>query len=188
MLTPFTDRWNVFTTALGSHRYVVADIAKLALLAAAAVYLYWFGRRMTPYEVALTVAAVLLVLFFWVVLEYALKLTRQISDARLSLAALRADGVTLRNCHGAVTDKASFEAWAKKVNAWRDTVQRELEKISKSDAAWFSVLDVVPPARIPPPQWHSSRKDWSAFAKLYGEHDCRLARLGDMIRELWGKR
>ena len=184
-----SDRWHVFTTALGSRRYAVADIAKLAVVVATAAYLYWYGRQMSAVEIALTILAVLFALFFWIVLEYALKLTRQISDARLSLAELRAAGVRLRNdTYETVTDKRTFEKWEKKVTVWTKKVHRELEKISKSDAVWFSVLDVVPPPRIHPPTWATGHADYPPFEKLYGEHDCRLARLGDMIRELWVKR
>src|SRR3546814_1694096 len=52
-----------------SHRYGVADLAKLAAAGAAAAYLYWYGREMKSVDIALTVLLVVLALFFRIVLE-----------------------------------------------------------------------------------------------------------------------
>jgi hypothetical protein len=134
------DHWKVFWTALGSHRYGVADLAKLAAAAAAAAYLYWYGREMSLVDIALTVLFVVFVLFFWVVLDYAVKLTKQIRDARLRIAELRVSGVELRNyALNRVATDGAFEEWRLRVNDWTNEVQDELGKISKSDAVWFSV-------------------------------------------------
>jgi hypothetical protein len=182
----FSDRWTVFTTALGSRRYAVADIAKLAVLIATAAYLYVYGRAMTSWEIALAVTTVLFILFFWVMLEYALKLTRQIADARVRIAELRHEGVRIRNdALGGITDGSLWTDWEARALAWNQEVISEMEKISKSDAVWFSVLDIVPSPRI----WPSAFPEgWEPqFLKLFREHDFRVRRLGEMIRDLWGR-
>lgn len=180
-----TERWRVFQTALGSRRYALADIFKLVLGLAAAFYLYWYGRDMTTFELIASGAAVVLAFCFWVTLEYALKLTRKISDGRVKIAQLRNSGVEIRNRgRRTVFDHASWERWRKEALSWNDEVIRELREISIADALWFSVLDVVPPPRIPP-EVVPGGEDSAAFVKLFGEHDVRLSRLGEMIRELW---
>jgi hypothetical protein len=141
------------------------------------------------FGILVAIVCVVLFLIAWLLLEYALKLTRQISDARLRLAELRAKGVKLRNCAlGTVTDGVSFDRWRRQVERWRKQVERELEKISKSDAVWFSVLDIVPPPRIAPVMLPPVQRDADAFLKLFREHDLRLRRLGKMIRDLWGRK
>lgn len=87
-----------------------------------------------------------------------------------------------------VKDVDAFEKWEREVIEWTNEVQGELKKISESDAVWLSVLDVVPPPRVPPPTWPVGRSaPYGPFAKAYREHDFRVARLGEMIRELWAK-
>lgn len=180
-----SDRWRVFQTALGSRRYALADVAKLALAGAAALYFYFYGRTMTTFEVVASGAAVVFGFCFWVTLEYALKLTRKISDGRVKIAELRNRGVEIRNRGlGAVTDSESLRVWRDDALAWNADVIRELREISVADALWFSVLDVVPSPRVLP---HAlpEKPQRDEFRKLFGEHDARLARLGEMIRELW---
>jgi hypothetical protein len=180
-----SDRWRVFQTALGSRRYALADLFKLVLAVAAALYFYWYGRTMTAFEWTASGVVVILAFFFWVTLEYALLLTRKISDGRVRIAELRNKGVEIRNRgRRTVHDRPSWEAWKTEVLSWNDDVIRELREISVADALWFSVLDVVPTPRLHPEQVPGG-EDKTAFLKLFGEHDARLARLGEMIRQLW---
>jgi hypothetical protein len=183
-----SDRWNVFWSAVGTRRYGLADIGKLAAAIIAAAYFWWYHRELTTLEIWLAVALVVFVLLFWIMLEYGLKLTRQISDARLRLAHLRVTGVELRNeALDSIRDKRTFRAWERKVLAWNTEVQSEIEKISKSDAVWFSVLDIVLPPRISPVLVPSDPSVAADFLKLFREHDFRVRRLGKMIRDLWGR-
>jgi hypothetical protein len=187
-MRPLIDRWSVFKTALGTRSYGLSDLAKLAAALAAAAYFYWYGREMSSVEIALAVMSVVFIFLFWIMLEHALMLTRQISDARVRLAELRVEGVEIRNAGlEGVTDKAELESWGRRIGAWTDDVQSELGKISKSDAVWFSVLDIVPSPRISPSRWPKGNPEHGEFLKLFAQHDFRVMRLGEMIRELWSK-
>jgi len=181
-----SDRARVFWTALGTHRYGLADIAKLAAVGVAAASIYWFGYKMTALEIGLAVALVVAVLLFWIMLEYALKLTRQISDARVRISQLRHEGVRIRNdALRGVSSGPKWRAWEKRVLAWKQEVEDAIAEISRADAEWFSVLDIVPPPRLTSgvaPQGLEQK-----FLKLFGEHDFRVCRLGEMIRDLWGR-
>ncbi|GMV61354.1 MAG: hypothetical protein AMXMBFR74_05230 [Parvibaculum sp.] len=136
-------------------------------------------------------ACVFSALIFWWVLSYAVTLRRQILGTRVALSHLRGEGVKLRNAATSVfPTQRDFDEWEKKVLDWRTLVIEEIRKINEADAEWFSVLDVVPPPRISisslTPTQTAATMNWAAAQKkLYGEHDCRLARLGDMIQNLW---
>jgi hypothetical protein len=181
------DHWKVFLKAVGNRRYGLADTAKLVGVVAAAAYVYWYGREMSTWELSLSIATAILCLLLWIVLDYALKLSRQIADARHEIAALRSEGVALRNKGlDQVWDKATLDEWEAEVLVWNLKVLSELEKISRSDAVWFSTLDVVPPARLTPSRMPKNPHT-PAFLKLFREHDFRVLRLGEMIRDLWGR-
>lgn len=77
-------------------------------------------------------------------------------------------------------DKAILEAWIAEVVQWERDVTSAIAKVNEADAVWFSVLDVVPEPRIALYGAVPSNHE-----KLYRQHDARLARLGDMIRNLW---
>lgn len=127
--------------------------------------------------------------FFFFALNRVIWLNRQIKDGRVKIADLRHKGVQIRNRgRWIVQDEKSWLKWKKEALEWNRKVKREMEKISEADAEWFAILDVVPPPRLFPKLLLQDEKLQQDFLKLYQEHDFRLARLGEMIRDLWGKK
>jgi hypothetical protein len=129
--------------------------------------------------------------------NYAMRLRSQIKGARLNLAELRELGVGLRNdghrngvpIHIRVIDETSYLDWKARIEKWNNDVIDEIKRISEADAIWFGVLDVMPPLRTvaevsPFEKGFPYRDEHLHFLRL---HDARVARLGEMIRELWGK-
>ncbi|MGH6792086.1 MAG: hypothetical protein ACRECF_05035 [Methyloceanibacter sp.] len=164
----------------------MADIGKLAALVLATISLAWFGHQMSTLELGLAIALIIAILLFWIMLEHALKLTRQIADARVKIADLRHDGVRIRNDALVMTDK-EWPTWNEKALKWNTDVTEEIKKISVADSIWFSVLDVVPPQRIDPAITPADPLIREKYLKLFREHDYRLKRLNNMIRDLWGR-
>lgn len=191
-------RWKDYTTTLriaaDFKRFLLAPIISTVIGAAA-----WASQKLAEFDigyveeilsvlVGLLVAAILFFLWVW---DYAVKLRGQIRGTRVELSRLRAEGVELRNAAIAIfSTQTEFDEWKKKALEWNKRVIEEIRKINEADAEWFSILDVVSPPRIAmanqsPPQTVASMGWQGAQIKLYKEHDCRLARLGDMIRNLW---
>lgn len=115
-------------------------------------------------------------------------LNRQIRDSRVRIAELRDEGVKIRNKGWSGLTNESWREWEQEALNWNAEIISEMRKISEADATWFSVLDVVPPPRLFPAVLMQDGKIQEDFLKLYCEHDFRLARLGDMIRDLWGSK
>ena len=127
----------------------------------------------------LGVTVALFLLFYWL-LEYAVKLRRQIKGARAELASLRSLGVEIRNHGLQLRDEAAWKDWAIAAENWNKEVYKSLQKISEADAELFRVLDVLPSEpRVPYIPLNEDHK------KLLSEHDCRLDRLGTMVYSRW---
>lgn len=178
------ERKGVLESAAGVRRYVVAGL--IALVVGAFDYL----RRVTEQRgmtalVGMPSWAVGIVVFLaivgWWLLERLVKLERQMKGARLELAKLRVDGVALRNEGRRMTGyEETWKNWSTRALKWNDDVIASMKKLNEADAEWFSVLDVVPPARLALTKAGSLDHE-----KLYQEHDFRLRRLGEMIYGVW---
>jgi hypothetical protein len=112
------------------------------------------------------------------------RLERQIRGTRIELSRLRTRGVEIRNAGMRVPPPAegkwSWPDWEKAASEWSSDVVAAIQKIDEGYAEWFNILDVVPnPPRVPFNMAHVEH------AKLFREHDFRVMRLGELIRELW---
>ena len=185
------DRWEAFREGLGQKRYTIPIFIKTVLFVAAAVFLYFIGYKMSMSNQILFGIVVLLAILFWVMLEYAVKLRKQIRGTRVGLSELREKGVELRNeGREVMATQAAWDDWRKRAEKWNADVIQKIGEISQADAIWFSILDVVPNPRIPIGknnlQETIERRPWiKEHERLYHMHDFRVARLGEMIRELW---
>jgi hypothetical protein len=106
--------------------------------------------------------------------------------ARFELAKLRTEGVAIRNEGRSISHKQVLSKWEKKVGDWNSAVISSMGEINQADAEWFSVMDVIPDARLPIE--NTIPNDLTASAvhhKLYREHDFQLRRLGEMLYEIW---
>lgn len=182
------ERWGIIRDAIGTKRYGLADITKLVVGLAGIISVAIYGVDMTPIAKGAIIIAIILFFVAWYLLEYALKLKKQISDSRVQLSELRHKGVRLRNkARSSIVDKESWALWEQEANAWFKTLIKEMNNISEADAMWLLVLDVVPPPRLSVFNVPEDKETTEKFLKLYGEHDYRLRHLGKMIRDLWGK-
>lgn len=126
-------------------------------------------------------ALALIVYWMW---QYANKLRVQIEVARKKLAELRREGVALRN-RGllAFASQADLASWEKQTEDWHRDVCAAISEISIADSIWFETMDVVPSPRV---LLHNQFNQVS-HPKRYNEHDFQVRRLGEMVRDLWGK-
>lgn len=134
---------------------------------------------------AVAIFVALAMIAYWL-LEYLVYLRRRMRGARYELAQLRSQGVAIRNEGRSIIDRQKFEDWNKRSLDWNEQVIANIKKINEADAEWFSILDVVPDARLPIE--HTSAVDLKMSAdhhKSYREHDLRLKRLGEMLYEIW---
>ena len=115
--------------------------------------------------------------------SYAHSLRIQINDGRTKLSELRKQGVALRNEGEILHNRDTLGEWLLRVEKWNEGVLEAIGKISVADKIWFETLDIVPEPRVQP---HLS--DDIAFMKGYRHLDFRLARLDEMIRDLWGRK
>jgi hypothetical protein len=174
----------------------------LATVTAGAGYLVWLVEAATGYGVltlglpkwAAAVIVFLAVTWVWL-LEHTVKQRRRLRGARLDLATLRSEGVRIRN--EILRKNAApefFDEWIARTREWNDRVVGSLRNISVGDAEWFSVLDVVPPARLGlefefvggGSDFLTNEDKRNEIRRAFQHHDFRLARLGDMIQRLWG--
>lgn len=189
-----TERSDVFKISLGARRFVLPSLVLFVATVVSIVAAYFGGRGVdwltalpawVPFVVGLFVAHMMIT---WAVVEYAVKLRRQIRGTRVGLSSLRKEGVDLRNRgREPILDEAIWKAWERDVKDWNDRVIATIKDVNEADAIWFSVLDVVPPPRIAPFATDPPTKElWVADRfRLYSWHDLRVCRLGEMIRELW---
>ena len=183
-----SDRGAVLAAAWKEKRYLLPSLmlAVSAVVGLAVAGLKKIGVEidwLLPWFAALVVALFLGALW---ILEYTVTLRKQISGTRVGLSELRQEGVKIRN--DGITpfpDKSTWEDWRVLALDWNKRVINKIKEINEADGVWFETLDVVPSPRInlylkeEPELWQDDR------IKLYGEHDCRLKRLGEMIRNLW---
>lgn len=128
-------------------------------------------------------ASALAFLFAWM-FAYAHKLRRQIQISRVELSKLRKRGVALRNEGKSLfSSNSEFLEWSQNTKDWHKEVYESLKKISEADAEWFETLDVVPQPRIPLLNSFITNTQIDRYRQL----DFQVRRLGEMIRELWGK-
>ena len=183
-----SERWAIFKEALGASRYGLPNFIRLAVVVVAAIYLYRYGHAMNWIETAGVVGTVSFLILFLVMLEFCLKLTKQIREARVELSKLRRRGVELRNIGQKISNAETFDKWVADTNQWHNDVVACISQISAADAEWFAILDSYPDIPREPIK-EAFMRDGNEFEhnKRFAEHDFQLARLGNMIRDLWGK-
>jgi hypothetical protein len=183
----FKDRGVALRLILRNAAFSPVNLAKLAGIAAAG-FVYWrFRYQMSWFETGAIGVAVFFIILFWAAVEYCVKLRKQISDNRVELSRLRRKGVALRNYgQKKITNAKDFEKWHEDTYQWERDVVAAIGKISVADAEWFDILDSYPEKpREPLKKIFAPRK--KDHIARYGQHDFQLARLGGMIRDLWGK-
>lgn len=85
-------------------------------------------------------------------------------------------------------DEGSLMHWQSEIHKWNLDVIAELKKINEATSKWFETLDVFPEARTGcefPDGYPDILKAFHMH--LLAMHDARVARLGDMVKERWGK-
>ena len=183
------DRWAVLQAALGLRRFLLAPIIGTVVGS-----VDWVARKFAEADMghligvpswAVGIFAATFLVFWWV-LEYAVKLRKQIKGTRTELSRLREEGVGIRNAGMSMfSTRNGYDAWKAKTLDWNSRVIEEIRKINEADAEWFKVLDVVKAPRLqidirpPAPDWMNDHKFF------YKNHDFRLKRLGEMIQNLW---
>lgn len=172
-----------FKKAAGPRRYLVAAIffSVTALFDRIASWLKG-GSMMDLIGMPSWAAGIIVLLLFFLywTIERLVLLDRRMSGARAELAKLRSEGVEIRNDGVEIKDEGAWRQWEKAANEWSEKVYVNLRKISEADAEWFRVLDVVPVTpRVPHIPFNKEH------TKLFGEHDCRVDRLGSMVYNLW---
>jgi hypothetical protein len=116
----------------------------------------------------------------------ALDKTEQHENVRLRLAQLRNLGVGIRNeASNGVLMAAQWPQWWDKTVAWNAEVIETIKRISPADAEWFSVMDIMQPARVGLPIHESV--DAGNVVGAFQLHDERLVRLGQLITGEKGK-
>jgi len=186
MISYLKERWAVLKEALGASRYGLPNLVRGLVVLIGAAYLWAYGHAMTWLELTFVSCAVGFSILFWVLLDYCVKLTKQIREGRVQLSSLRKRGVELRNYgQGQVTSDASYDRWAADTLQWEKDVVAAIAKISAADAEWFEIMDVVPRPRLP--LNISGVTNQQVHVERYNQLDYQLKRLGEMIRDLWGR-
>ena len=119
-----------------------------------------------------------LTLLIWVLYRFLKRETERLfinEDARLELAKLRTEGVSLRNRCVPLT--TSLPEWIAECQGWTGRVIETIKKISQADAEWFKTLDAVPPPRL---FLESSNP---AQILTYRVHDFYLVKLEELIKK-----
>lgn len=192
MRNKLSEHWRTFQEALGIKQqllavFVVIMSARADWLNGVLVengYLPDRGEMIFGFPAWILGIAFALAFLFWWVFRYAHKLRTKIQVARVNISRLRTRGVELRN--EAATDLEDDEdlvRWETAILKWHIDVKKAIKEISIADAEWFGTLDVVPPPRIMLSKFVNN----DSHLKLYRQHDYQVYRLGEMIRDLWGK-
>lgn len=158
----------------------------------------WISRMLVQYEILeyetegmifgfpswiLGFLAAVSFLFIWFA-TYAHKLRLKIQVSRVRLSELRKTGVDLRNKgQRRFHYNPDWESWRDETIEWQKEVYNSIKEISVADAEWFDTMDVVPDPRLN----LVNPVNGDTHPKRYREHDFQVARLGEMIRDLWGK-
>ena len=172
-----SDRWAIFKEALGASRYGLPNFIRFAVVIIAAIYLYRYGHVMNWVETFGVIGTVTFSILFWVMLEYCLKIIKQIREARVEIAKLRRSGVELRNCgQSRVIDEATYDKWCADTLQWEKDVVAAIAKISVADAEWFAIMDSYPDAPRKPLLKPFAPREKS-HRERYEQHDFQLARL-----------
>ena len=182
-----SDRWAVLKEALGAASYGLPNIVRAVLALATVGYVGLYGHVMSWLETVGIVGSVGFFLLFWLMLEHCLKLTRQMREARVEIANLRKIGVGLRNFgQRKITDQTTYDKWCADTLQWEKDVVAAIAKISAADAEWFATMDSYP--AVPrEPLLNPFYNLVTPHEARYAQHDFQLARLGQMIRDLWGR-
>jgi hypothetical protein len=175
----FKDRLAALKDALGPRRYMlvpligagagVADL--LAVRYASFSVSGYFGSFAIGLLAAVLAAA-------WMLLERLAQVERRMKGARVDLSKLRSEGVRIRN-DGMNVATTTWEEWRTVTESWNTRTIECIGKIDQGCAEWFSVLDIVPAPRIEGVRLNGHQ------VNVYAQHDCRVARLGDLIQQLW---
>lgn len=102
---------------------------------------------------------------------------------RLLLAKLRNRGVAIRNeASNGVLMAAQWPQWQERIVAWNAEVIETIKRISPPDAEWFSVMDIMQPARVGVLIASDIDQDSAdSVARIFQLHDERLKRLSQLI-------
>src|SRR5262249_55553559 len=147
-----SERWDAFSAAAGPRRFVIGAIISVVIALTDHVWSLLGNVSMTrilgiPSWGAGIIVALLLVAYW--LLEYLVQLRRRMRGARFELAKLRTEGVVIRNEGRSISHKQALSKWEKKVGDWNSAVILSMGEINQADAEWFSVMDVIPDARLP---------------------------------------
>jgi hypothetical protein len=166
--------------ALGTKRYALTGIVSVTAAAAGLLSERVQGSALitwVPFPLVAAGVAALVFVFGCVALRV-VDLESQIRGARHQLSVLRTQGVEIRN-RGLRLTRKTWPRWRDEASLWSSDVIREMQKIDRGMAEWFNTLDVVPAPRLPFSRLHQRQSD------LFCQHDYRVMRLGELIREVW---
>jgi len=168
-----------FNKAAGPRRYLIAGIFSLPVAGFDWIKPYLKGVGMTEFTAIPSwifgIITALGFALYWTIQRLVI-LDRRIGGARAELAKLRNEGVEIRNIGTRLKDEKAWVVWKKLASDWQEKVYEKLKEFSEADAELFNVLDVVPKSpRVGCFPYNAEH------VKLYGEHDCRLDRLWQMI-------
>jgi len=102
------------------------------------------------------------------------------NDAKLLLAQLRAEGVSIRNHPQSVDHMFAkdLDDWLARITKWMEEVIEAIATFDAADAEWFKTLGEVPAPRIGTPNIRlEGSNDRDRYIKAFREHDYRLAQL-----------
>lgn len=178
---------------MGPRRYTIG-----ALFIGVIGFIDWFYDKLEAADIMTQLIGIpswivaiwfLAFLIIWWLLEYVVRLRRQIKGSYLELAELRKSGVELRNLgRHLISSKVSWAQWESDVINWNTNVIACLEKANEAAAEWFGTLDVVPGRmRVKILEHLADKKESNAHIKLYKEHDFSLVRLERLIWTIWIK-
>lgn len=193
MLFWLKQHWEVVKAALGVRRFLLTP-----LIGSVIGMVDWVLAKLNQSGMITLVGVpswmigicVAISLVLWWMIKFAVKLRQQISGSRTALSRLRAAGVAIRNDGRDIfTKRADFNIWNTRVDQWEKEVVQAIREVNEADAEWFAILDVVPKPRVKIRNLSTNSTDhpnWQGdHTRAYNQHDARLDRLGDMIRNLW---
>lgn len=180
------EKLKTLRSAAGPRRYLLGSLTVAVVSFFDWIKPYFEGAGMTQLigvpSWAVGIVVALCFVCYWL-LDYAHKLRVGIELSRVELSRLRRKGVSLRNTgRSKITNNDEWFAWETETIEWQKEVYESLKKISMADAEWFDTMDVVPPPRL-----NLENRISDAHQDRFWQHDYQVKRLGEMIRDLWGK-
>ena len=135
------DRTTSVNNALGPKRYMLVP-----LIGAIVVFVDWAAARLAEAGVSKLTGVpswaiglfVALFMVAWWLLEYSVKLRRQISGTRVDLSELREEGVKIRNKGiEPFSNEPDWKTWKNSADEWEVRVIGKIKKINEADGVWF---------------------------------------------------